>query len=228
MHSLPTAARCVSTTVITSLLTLAGITSACEGRSPSDVTPLPAAPVAPPLAVVSILPNMGSTVRPTAVTIRGTGFLFGATVTLDAAATNISVLNDRTIEAVAPAHAASSVNVVVTNPGGQSAQLVGAFTYAVEQPYTLVPSRSAVVAGGDLSVIWTAPRGGAGDWVGLFEVTDPSTNYEPGRWTYTRGATSGTLALQAPSTPGLYEFRYLLDDGYVDVVRSTTVNVTAQ
>ena len=54
----------------------------------------------------------------------------------------------------------------------------------------------------------------------------PNTSYDYW-WEYTDGATSGTLTLSAPTAPGQYEFRYLLDDGFVDTVRSSPVTVTA-
>jgi FG-GAP-like repeat len=92
--------------------------------------------------------------------------------------------------------------------------------------YSLTPSTTTVLAGGQLSVNWTAPGGGYLDWVGFFRVLDPSQAYQDGWWQYTNGATSGTMAIMAPFVPGQYEFRYLLDDGYVDTVRSSPVTVT--
>ena len=162
-----------------------------------------------PLSVVAISPGTGSTVTPVPVTIRGSGFLPGATVTLGATATSVTVLNSTTIFAIAPARDAGMVDVVVTTPGGQSGRLTGAFTYIVDPPYTLSPSTNTIVAGGQLSVSWTAPRGFAYDWIGFFKVGDPSTNYESGWWMYTNGVTSGSLTLAAPTVPGQYEFRYL-------------------
>src|SRR5678816_3429268 len=44
---------------------------------------------------------------------------------------------------------------------------------------------------------------------------------------YTNGTTSGTVRFTAPVQPGQYQFRYLLDDGYVDVVRTASVTVGA-
>jgi len=205
------------------VLALVGLTIGCDDSPPSRPTPLPQPE---PLNLLTILPNMGSTVSPGLVTIRGTGFLAGATVTLDAPATEVVVVNSTTITALAPAHEAGRVDVVVTNPGGQSARLTGAFTYSVEQPYTLTPSTTTVVAGDPLSVSWTAPRGGASDWIGFFKVGEPSTNYESRWWMYTNGVTSGTLTLSAGSETGQFEFRYLLDDGYVDASRSSQVTVT--
>jgi len=211
------------------LLALAALTIGCEQQTSSPTALIPSPSAAPPatsLSVTAITPNRGSTAAPVPVTITGTGFLAGATVTLGVAATGVVVVNGTTIMASAPAHDAGTVDVVVTSPAGQSGRLPGAFTYVVAQPYTLTSSANTVVAGAQLSVSWTAPRGGEFDWLGLFKVGDPSTNYESGWWQYTDGAVSGTVTLNAPTTPGQYEFRYLLDDGYVDAVRSTPVTVT--
>ena len=208
-----------SRAIVTSLAIMA-IAPGCGGNSPTAPTP----PPTPAFSVTSITPNIGSTVFTGAVTIHGTGFISGATVTLGAAATSVSFVNSTTIAATAPAHDVGTVDVIVTNPGGQSARLAGAFTY-VDGPYTLTPSQNTVAPEGQLGVSWTAPRGGGDDWIGLFAVGDPNTNYEQYWWKYTAGALSGTFTLTAPTRPGQYQFRYLLDDGFVDTVRSGVVTV---
>ena len=64
------------------------------------------------------------------MTITGTNFVTGATVTLGGtAATSFSVVNSTTITATTPAHAAGAVSVTVTNPDAQAATLANAFTY---------------------------------------------------------------------------------------------------
>ena len=64
--------------------------------------------------------------------------------------------------------------------------------------------------------------GGPADWIGLFRV---GTSFEPSWWSYTGGLMSGTVTVSAPSEPDEYEFRYLLDDGFVDTARSTPVTI---
>ena len=199
------------------LLLTVGMTPGCHGRSPS--APSRPAPTQRP-TIASLDPKIGGTVGSTFVTINGAGFEFGATVTLDGAATNATVMSSRQIVAETPTHAAGTVDVVVTNPDGQSASLTGGFTYAV---FTLTVSPNPVTAGGELRVSWVAPAGGSADWVGLFKVGDPNKSH--GWSEFTKGATSGTLTLDAPADAGQYEFRYLLNDGLIDVVRSpVTVN----
>ena len=65
------------------------------------------------------------------MTITGTGFLSGATVTLGGtAATNVSVVSSTSITATTPAHAAGTVDVVVTNTDSQNGTLTNGFTYS--------------------------------------------------------------------------------------------------
>ena len=197
--------------------------AACDGRSPSGPTPLsPAAPSAP--SVTAISPSTGSTVRPTPVTITGTGFRAGATVTVDVAAVNVTVVNSTTITAIAPAspRAHGPVDVVVTNPGGSGGTLTAGFSYFFEQPFTVTPSTDTVDAGGRMSVSWTAPGARSGDWLAVFKV---GGSYDDDWWDYTDGATSGTRTLTAPTRPGQYEFRYLLVGGFLEVARSSPVTV---
>src|ERR1019366_8306786 len=85
----------------------------------------------------------------TAVTISGTNFAAGATVTFGAAAaTNVVVTNSTTITATAPAGAAGAVTVTVNNPGGQSGSLASAFTYVAPPTVTSVSPNSGTTAGG--------------------------------------------------------------------------------
>jgi hypothetical protein len=207
--------------VVTTLAIMA-IAPSCGGDSPT--APARTTTTAT-LAITSISPNNGPTAGATSVTIRGMGFVPGATVTFDAAAADISVVISTMIVATLPAHTAGAVDVVVTNPGGQSSRLPGAFTYGADLPYVLTADANTVRAGDQLKVSWTAPIGGVLDWIGLLKVGDPSTNYESGWWQYTDGALSGTFTLRAPTEPGLYEFRYWLDDGFVEVVRSSPITV---
>ena len=89
--------------------------------------------------------------------------------------------------------------------------------------YTVTASTSHVAPGGELSVSWTASTGRPQDWIGFFKQGDWNGNH--GWSTYTAGATSGTSTLSAPTQPGQYEFRYLVNDSVDDVARSSLVTV---
>lgn len=201
------------------LAVVIGLT-ACDQRSPAGPSPPPAVRSAPNVTAIS--PSIGSTARPTPVTISGTGFLAGATVKVDVMALRVNVVNGTTITAVVPAHSAGLVDVVVTNPDGADATLAAAFTYTLEGPVILTASADVVAAGGEISVSWTAPGARPGDWLAVFRV---GGSYDDDWWGDTGGATSGSQTLTAPTRPGQYEFRYLVDGGFVDVARSSPVTV---
>ena len=85
---------------------------------------------APPPTISGISPNSGSTTGGTSVTISGGSFVASATVSIGGvAASNVNVSSSTTITATTGAHAAGTVNVLVTNPDGQSATLTNGFTY---------------------------------------------------------------------------------------------------
>ncbi len=107
------------------------------------------APVTPTLT--SIAPASGPTAGGTAVTLTGTNFASGATVTIGgAAATSVVVASSTRITAVTPAGAAGARDVRVTRVGGQAATLTGAFTYvaAVTPTLTSLAPVSGRTAGG--------------------------------------------------------------------------------
>ncbi len=78
----------------------------------------------------SVSPASGSSSGGTAVTLTGTNFVAGATVSFGGtAATNVTVVSSTSITATTPAHAAGAVNVVVSDTGG-SVTLTNGFTYS--------------------------------------------------------------------------------------------------
>jgi acid phosphatase len=79
--------------------------------------------------ITSVSPANGPTTGGNSVTVTGTGFATGATVSIGGTNASAVVVGSTTINAVAPAHANGTVNVVVTNPGGQSSTLTNGYTY---------------------------------------------------------------------------------------------------
>ncbi len=107
----------------------------------------------PAPTVGSVSPTGGTTAGGTAVTITGTNFVAGATVSFGgAAATNVSVASATSITADTPAdtpaHAAGTVDVVVTNPDLQSGTLASGYTYAAAPTVASVSPASGPAAGG--------------------------------------------------------------------------------
>ncbi len=82
------------------------------------------------LAVSNVAPSSGSTLGGTAVTIAGSGFQSGATVSFGgSAASGVTVVSATQLTATTPAHAAGGVSVAVTNTSGQSATLGNGYTF---------------------------------------------------------------------------------------------------
>ncbi len=94
------------------------------------------------VAVTGINPGAGSTAGGTPVTITGTNFQAGASVSLGGtAATSVVVVNSVTITAVTGAHAAGVVDVAVTNPDSQTVILNNGFAYGGNGFFTVTPCR---------------------------------------------------------------------------------------
>ena len=122
---------------------------------------------APPPTVTGISPASGTAAGGTAVTITGTGFLAGATVSLGGTpATGVTVVSGTTITATTPAHAAGAVDVVVSNAEQHAGTLPNGYTYtAITTGLGLgVPSgdsSSATIVAGQTAT-YTLSIGGAG------------------------------------------------------------------
>ena len=84
---------------------------------------------APAPTIRSVSPTSGTRSGGTTVTISGTGFLSGASVTFGGTAATVRSLSATSISVRTPSHATGTVSVVVTNPGGLSATLTNAYTY---------------------------------------------------------------------------------------------------
>ena len=194
---------------------LVGLSLGCDGVTLPTPSPtasvLPAPPAGPNLPRVwTISPNTGTTDGTTPVLIHGEGFEPGATVTLDGAATDVSVVSSTAITTITSAHAAASVDVVVTNPGGQSGRLLRGYTYAV------------VVAGPAPSIAAVSPSIGTVGGGGSIRIT--GDGFHPGAIvklddtalrTYPFGASSTTLNAQAsPHTAGTVDVIVINPDGH--------------
>jgi hypothetical protein len=79
--------------------------------------------------------------------------------------------------------------------------------------YSLAIDPLAAAVDRDVTVRWTAPGGhGTTDWIGLYP--EGAGNLDHIASMFLSSATSGSVTFKAPSPPGRYEFRLLLDNGY--------------
>ncbi len=122
------------------------------------------APVQPSPTVTTVTPSGGPIGGGTVITIRGTNFLIGASVTVGGgAATGVTVVNDTTITATTPSHAAGQVPVVVINPDGRSGSLSNGFTYSSTGPTisSISPNAGPTSGGTAITLIGTNYAAGA-------------------------------------------------------------------
>jgi hypothetical protein len=216
--------------LIAGAVVVAGLTLGCD-KSAAVTTPSSLLGQADHLAVTSVAPvaaRSGSTVR-----ILGAGFGASTTVTMGGVVARIlSPVNFSTIDVIAPDHDGGSVDVVVTNPGGRSVTLTGAFRFTT---VTISVSANEVTAGSELTVSWIVPDQGESSTVRGAEDAILLWNINAGKFAWgeeTTGTSSGTRTLNAPNEPGQYEFQYKdfneLRRPYDRVMgRSSVITVTA-
>lgn len=109
------------------------------------------APFAAP-TISTLTPTQGLAAGGNQVTITGTGFRAGATATFGGSAATITAQTATTLNVTTPPHAVATVDVVVTNPDGQSATKTGGFRYN-PAPAPVITARSpssGPVSGGNV------------------------------------------------------------------------------
>ena len=157
---------------------------------------MPASTVAPTVvaapSVTSLSPNVGSTGGATEVKIAGT--TLGTVVTFGGIPVQGRFYSGNpTMYLSTPAHAAGTVDVVVSGPGGQSVTLTNAYTYA--SPLTF-----------DFN----------GDWVGFGETDQDGLVSFTIRDNLLRSVSCGpdvTLTFSPPRPVNNGEFSFVRDDG---------------
>jgi hypothetical protein len=151
--------------------------------------PTPIQPV-----VTSVAPIAGSTGGDAWGTITGTDFQPGAAVRLgDGPAKTVWVQDSTTILFWTSAHAAGTVDVVVTNPGGLVSRLAAAYTYASPESF-------------DFNGEWVAHAGPEFDTEMRFAVRDDLL--------VSLSCGTTTLTLSAPVHVRAGEFSFVDDDGF--------------
>jgi hypothetical protein len=107
-----------------------------------------------PLAVAGVSPNIGPTTGNYQLTVTGTGFVSGATVTFGSGAPlSAKFVNADTLTVTAPAHTPATVSVKVTNPSGASATRSTAYTFTNgPSVWTITPNSGPEQGGGTISL----------------------------------------------------------------------------
>ncbi len=218
--------------VITTLLTLSGVSSGCAGPSqfnPSapSAAPAPSTPSitisTPPPRIVAISPTigfMGDTVK-----VTGTGFMSNVNLMLGEVSARVISIDSELITAIVPTHRGGIVDVSITNTDGQRTTVPAGFTY---DGVSITATPNSIEAGTELlTVSWVIPRVPP-SWASIVLIKNVELRgHAPTLWEYSGLPASGTTTLKAPSAPGVYEFRYGWTDmdGFFVLERSGPVTV---
>jgi hypothetical protein len=90
-------------------------------------------------------------------------------------------------------------------------------------PQMLAPDKLTYAPGSQLTATFNNGSTDTTAWIGIFPVGAANTAYRD--WDYTDGATSGTMILHVPGTPGTYELRMFADNGYTRIATSVPFTV---
>jgi len=173
-------------------------------------------------SVSSVTPNAGPETGGTQVSISGSNFSSGSTVTFGGTpATNVNVVNGNLITATTPAHAAATVNVVVTTSDSQTGTLTNGYTFQIaddpgNEPPQVSASGSPLAGPAPLTVNFTSTASDSDGFIAAYH------------WTFGDG---GTSTAQSPShtysAQGTYVAQVTVtDDMGATANASVTINVS--
>ena len=128
--------------------------------------------VAVAAAAASLAPSSGSEAGGTLVTITGTGFLGATGVTFDGDTVPFTVVSDTTITAIAPAHVAGAVPVVVQDGAGDSDPLDFLYVADAAVVTSLNPTSASQAGGTVVTIIGTGFLGATDVTFGGVSGTD--------------------------------------------------------
>ncbi|HYC60121.1 MAG TPA: IPT/TIG domain-containing protein [Thermoanaerobaculia bacterium] len=106
--------------------------------------------------ITSMTPLSGIPAGGTNVTIYGSGFVPGATVTFDGITASSTVVSPTQMTAVSPLHASGLVNVVVSVPGQDPMTAPKQFTYELTTPQQFVATATSTTS---VAMSWSAVEG---------------------------------------------------------------------
>lgn len=117
----------------------------------------------------SINPSTGPAIGGTPVTITGSGFQAGATVTFGGNPATVTSVTPSQILATTPPHAPGPVDVVIINPDLEQGRLLGGFTYTscgATAPTAVVSGTATICSGSSTSL--SVALTGTGPWTLLW------------------------------------------------------------
>ena len=160
------------------------------------------------------------------LTVTGTGFNGSSVVEWNGAARPTQVISSTKINASISASdvaavGTASVRVTTPPPGGGTSS---ALTFTIDPPPTLTVNASSVGPGDPATVTLTNGFGGPNDWLALAATSAPDNSYLSSTYVGA-GLTTRAWTVPMPATPGTYEFRLFLNNGYTRAATSPAVTV---
>ena len=158
--------------------------------------------------------------------VNGSNFTSASIVRWNGADRPTTYVSAAQVKAAIPAADVASlgsaqVTVFSPTPGGGTSSAL---------PFSIVPapilsvSSTTVAPGGSVMVTLTGGLGGTTDWLAFAASTNADTSFL--QYVYVgAGITTRTWTVTVPTTPGTYEFRLFLNNGYTRVATSPTVTV---
>jgi len=184
--------------------------------------------VPPPVPVVTSLSPASAFAGAAGLTltVNGSGFTAASVVNWNGSPRGTTFVSSSQLRAaIADADVAvvgsAQVSVSTSPPGGGTS---GSLTFAIVQAPILSVSTTHAAPGTSVTVTLTGGLGGASDWIAFAPTAAANTSYLA--YTFVgSGVTTRTWTVTAPATPGTYEFRLFLNNGYTRAATSLTVTV---
>jgi hypothetical protein len=164
-------------------------------------------------------------VSPVTLTVNGSNFNAFSVVLWNGSPRPTTVVSTTQLTAViSPADLTAASGQVAVNAPAPGGGTTSALTVPIDPPPSLVPNRLTVFPGAQVTVTLANGYGGSGDWISFAATSAANSSYQT--FTYVgNGVLTRTWTVNAPSTPGSYEFRLFLDNTYNRVATSAPVVV---
>ena len=161
------------------------------------------------------------------LTANGSGFVSSSVVRWNGAPRPTTLVSSTQLTAAITAAdiaapGSAQITVFSPTPGGGTSSAVA---LTIAPPPVLTVDAVNVAPGASVTVTLTDGFGGPWDWLALASTSAPNISYIANTFVG-GGVTTRTWTVTMPSTPGTYEFRLFLNNGYTRAATSPPVTVT--
>ncbi len=159
------------------------------------------------------------------LTVNGSGFVASSQIKWNGSARSTTFVSSTQLRAAIGADdiatpSTAQVTVVSPSPGGGTSPAVA---FPIAPPPSLAVSTTTAAPGTPITVTLTNGTGGAYDWIAFASTAAANTSYIT--FVYVGSTTTRTWTVNAPATPGTYEFRLFLNNGYTRAATSPPITV---